>query len=59
MPKRISDHTKNVKIYINLAPFLHEIIVKCKLALDEAFSFHKLSAWVIHQIVHIFIQSLS
>ena len=34
MPKVISDYTKNVQLYINVAPFNHEIFVECKLALE-------------------------
>ena len=38
MPKLISDHTKNVKIDINLGLVSHEIIIECKFAL-ESFDF--------------------
>ena len=48
MLKVNSDHTKNVKLYIYLAPCSnHEIIVKCNLV-SEVFSFHVISAWVVH-----------
>ena len=58
MPKVISDYTKNIKIYINVPPFHHEIIVECKPVL-EVLSVHMLSAWVKHQAVDINIRDLS
>ena len=56
MPKVISDHTKNVKLYITLVH--HKVIVKCKLVL-EVLPFYLFSAWVKHQIVDINIQGFS
>ena len=54
IPKVISDHTKNVKVHIILAPPVHhEIVFECKL------SFNMLSAWVRHQIVNINIWGFS
>ena len=53
MPKVISGHTKNVKLYINLAPSLFtmkSLLYLFKLVL-EALS---LSAWVKHQKVKLF-----
>ena len=44
MPKFISDHTKNVKLYLNWLPVHLVITVECKRAL-EVFSRHMLSAW--------------
>ena len=54
MSKVISDHTKNVTLYINLPPFLahHEIIIEYNFVL-EVLSFRMLSTWVKHQIVDI------
>ena len=40
MPKVISDNTKNVKVYLNLAPSSHEIIAECKLVLEGDFISH-------------------
>ena len=57
MPKGISDHLKNVKLYINLVRYSYEII-ECKLVL-KVLLFHILSAWVKHQIVDMNIQGLS
>ena len=58
MPQVISDHTINVKLYINLALCSSWKIVACK-PLLEVFSFHMLSAWVKHQIIIINIQGFS
>ena len=42
MPKTISDHAKNVELWINWALCSSERIVECKPVLD-VFSFHMLS----------------
>ena len=55
MLKVISDHTKNVKHYINLAPCSLEIIAECKLV-PEVLSFHMLFVWIKRQIFYINIQ---
>ena len=51
MSKVISHHTKNIKLYLNLASYSSwNHYSECKLVV-EVFSYHMLPAWVIHQIV--------
>ena len=60
MPKVISDHFGNVKLYINLGPCSLRNQLECKQLVLEVLSFHMfISTWVKHQIVDINIQDLS
>ena len=59
MPKVISAHIGNVKLYINLGPCSLRNKLECKQLVLEVLSFHMLSTWVKHQIVDINIQDLS
>ena len=52
MPKVVSNHTKNVKLHINLVSCYHKIIVECTRGF-EVLSFHILSIWVKYQIVEV------
>ena len=62
MPKVISDHTENVKLYLILFHVHYEINMnqlECKQLVLDVLSFHMLSTWVKHQIVDTNIQGLS